>query len=220
MRPAPIGIFGGTFNPVHYGHLRSALELRETLGLAQVRLMPAAQPPHRQAPDCSARLRADLVGLAVAGEPGLFCDRRELHREGPSYTIDSLQELRTELGPDASMCLILGADALAALDSWHRWLELTDLAHIVVLARPGWKVPQAGRVAQWLAQHLVEAASDLREAAAGRVILQRLRPLAISSTEIRELIGSGRSPRYLLPDAVWERIKSAGLYGYDVIGQE
>jgi nicotinate-nucleotide adenylyltransferase len=220
VRPAPTGILGGTFNPVHYGHLRSALELREALGLAEVRLMPAAQPPHREAPDCCASLRADLVSLAVAGEPGLSCDRRELQREGPSYTVDSLQELRAELGPDASVCLIVGADALAALDSWHRWRELTDLAHIVVLARPGWEVPQAGRVAQWLRQHLVEAASDLRESAAGGVILQRLRPLAISSTEIRELVGSGRSPRYLLPDAVWERIKSAGLYGYDAVGQE
>jgi nicotinate-nucleotide adenylyltransferase len=220
VRPAPIGILGGTFNPVHYGHLRSALELRETLGLAEVRLMPAAQPPHREAPDCCASLRADLVGMAVAGEPGLSCDRRELLREGPSYTVDSLQELRAELGPDASICLIVGADALVGLDSWHRWHELIDFAHIVVLARPGWKVPEAGRVAQWLQQHLVEAASDLRERAAGRVILQRLRPLAISSTEIRELIGSGRSPRYLLPDAVLERIKSAGLYGYGAVGQE
>jgi nicotinate-nucleotide adenylyltransferase len=220
VRPAPIGILGGTFNPVHYGHLRSALELRETLGLAEVRLMPAAQPPHREAPDCCASLRADLVGMAVAGEPGLSCDRRELLREGPSYTVDSLQELRAELGPDASICLIVGADALVGLDSWHRWHELIHFAHIVVLARPGWKVPEAGRVAQWLQQHLIEAASDLRESAAGRVILQRLRPLAISSTEIRELIGSGRSPRYLLPDAVWERIKSAGLYGYGAVGQE
>ena len=220
MRSAPIGILGGTFNPVHYGHLRSALELRETLGLAEVRLMPAAQPPHREAPDCSASLRAELVSLAVAGEPGLCCDRRELGRTGPSYTIDSLQELRTELGPDSSLCLIVGADALAALDSWHRWRELTDLAHIVVLARPGWKVPHLGPVAKWLQQHLVEAAGDLRDSAAGRVLLQHLRPLAISSTEIRQLISNGRSPRYLLPDAVWERIKSAGLYGYDVIGQE
>jgi nicotinate-nucleotide adenylyltransferase len=200
--------------------LRSALELREMLGLAEVRLMPAALPPHREAPDCSASLRADMVSMAVASEPGLSCDRRELCRDGPSYTIDSLQELRAELGHDASICLIVGADALLALDSWHRWLELTDLAHIVVLARPGWELPQAGRVAQWLRQHLVEATADLRESAAGLVILQRLRPLAISSTEIRELIGSGRSPRYLLPDAVWERIKSAGLYGYDAVVQE
>jgi nicotinate-nucleotide adenylyltransferase len=220
VNAAPIGILGGTFNPVHHGHLRSALELREMLGLAEVRLMPAAQPPHREAPACSANLRADLVSLAVAGEAGLSCDRRELDRSGPSYTVDSLQELRLELGPHISMCLIVGADAVAALDGWHRWRELTDLAHIVVLARPGWQVPQAGPVAQWLRKHLVEAQGDLRECAAGLVLLQRLRPLAISSTEIRELIGNGRSPRYLLPDAVWERIKSAGLYGYHAMGQE
>ncbi|MCZ6829231.1 MAG: nicotinate-nucleotide adenylyltransferase, partial [Gammaproteobacteria bacterium] len=193
MRRTPVGILGGTFNPIHYGHLRSALELRERLGLAEVRLMPAAQPPHRQAPACPASLRADLVSLAVAGEPGLSCDRRELQREGPSYTVDSLQELREELGPDLSLCLIVGADALGALDSWHRWLELTALAHIVVLVRPGWELPQSGLVATWLQQHLSEAASELQESPAGRVILQRLRPLDISSTEIRQLIASGQS---------------------------
>ena len=220
MRRAPVGILGGTFNPIHYGHLRSALELRERLGLEQVRLMPAAQPPHRAVPDCPATLRADMVSLAVRGEPGLLCDRRELHREGPSYTVDSLQELRTELGVEQSLCLIVGADALYALDSWHRWQDILGLAHIVALARPGWELPQSGQVANWLQQHLCEAVTDLRESPAGRVILQRLRPLDISSTEIRQLIASGTSPRYLLPDVVWEHIKSAGLYGYESVGQE
>jgi nicotinate-nucleotide adenylyltransferase len=217
---SPIGILGGTFNPIHYGHLRSALELRENLGLAQVRLMPAAQPPHREEPDCPASMRADLVSLAVEGEPGLMCDRRELNRRGPSFTIDSLQELRTELGPETSLCLIVGADALAKMDRWHRWRELAEFAHIVALARPGWELPRAGPVADWLGELLCDRTNEVRESPAGRVLLQRLRPLDISSTEIRELIAQGRSPRYLIPDSVWERIKSAGLYGYEAVIQE
>ena len=143
MRRAPVGILGGTFNPIHYGHLRSALELRERLGLAEVRLVPAARPPHREQPECPVEQRADMVSLAIAGEPGLLCDRRELLREGPSYTVDSLQELRMQLGTEQSLYLIVGADALSAIDSWHRWQEIPALAHIVALARPGWGQPTA-----------------------------------------------------------------------------
>ena len=120
MNPAPVGILGGTFNPVHHGHLRAALELRERLGLAEVRLMPAAQPPHRETPDCPAELRAEMVSLAIADEPGLVCDRRELLRQGPSYTIDSLEELRAELGEQTGLCLIVGVDAVAVFDKNFR----------------------------------------------------------------------------------------------------
>ena len=208
----PIGVFGGTFDPIHYGHLRSALELRETLGLAEVRMVPAAQPPHREAPACPATLRAELVALAVADEPGLCCDLRELEREGPSYTVDSLRDLRSELGGQTSLCLILGADAVAGLDGWHHWHDLIEYAHIVVIARPGWQLPEAGQVADWLQQHLTDTAQTLQHNPCGSVILQQLRPLAISSTEIRQLVGAGRSPRYLVPDAVWERIRELDLY--------
>jgi nicotinate-nucleotide adenylyltransferase len=211
----PVGFFGGTFNPVHYGHLRSALELRETLGLAEVRMVPAAQPPHREAPVLSAAQRAELVSLAVRDEPGLRCDMRELEREGPSYTIDSLRELREELGAPTPICLIVGADAVAGLDSWHRWRELLHFAHLVVIARPGWELPEEGLVAELLQQHLTEQPETLQHNPAGSVILQELRPLAISSTEIRALVGAGRSPRYLLPDVVWERIRELGLYRDD-----
>ncbi len=212
MSAGPVGFFGGTFNPIHYGHLRSALELRETLGLAEVRMVPAAQPPHREAPACPATLRAQLVALAVADEPGLCCDLRELEREGPSYTVDSLRDLRSELGGQTSLCLILGADAVVGLDGWHNWHDLIEYAHIVVIARPGWQLPEAGQVADWLQQHLTDTAETLQHNPCGSVILQQLRPLAISSTEIRQLVGAGRSPRYLVPDAVWERIRELDLY--------
>ena len=214
MSQGPVGILGGTFNPIHYGHLRSAVELRDQLGLEQVRLMPAAAPPLRDEPCCPAVRRAEMVRLAVADEPGLVCDERELQREGPSYTIDSLQEIRGELGSDASLCLILGTDAVSRLDSWHRWQELLEYAHLVVIARPGWELPQAGTVGDWLQRHLTAAAATLQHRSCGGVVLETLRPLAISATEIRQLIARGQSPRYLLPDAVWALIQSAGLYGY------
>jgi nicotinate-nucleotide adenylyltransferase len=213
VNQGPVGILGGTFNPIHYGHLRSAVELRDRLGLAQVRLMPAAVPPLRDEPCCPAKQRAEMVHLAVADEPGLVCDERELQREGLSYTVDSLQEIRAELGADTSLSLILGTDAVAQLDRWHRWQELLDYAHLVVIDRPGWELPQTGIVGDWLQRHLTSAAATLQHRPGGNIFLESLRPLAISATEIRQLIAVGQSPRYLLPDAVWKLIQSAGLYG-------
>jgi nicotinate-nucleotide adenylyltransferase len=211
----PVGILGGTFNPVHNGHLRLAIELRERLGLEEVRLVPAARPPHRDAPDCPAEVRAELVSLAVAGEPGLCCDDRELYRAGPSYTIDTLGDIRQALGAATPLCLLVGADALAGLDSWHRWRELLDVAHLVAVARPGWELPTGGVVGEWIQRHRDDDLERLRREPAGMLLVEPLRPLAISSTEIRSLVAAGRSARYLVPDRVWEHIKSAGLYAGD-----
>jgi len=207
-----VGVLGGTFDPVHYGHLRSALELVELLGLEQLRLMPCAVPPHREDPACSPAHRAAMVELAVAGEPRLACDARELDREGASYTIDSLLELRAELGEDRSLCLVMGCDAVLLITTWHRWTELLDRAHIVVLARPGWTLPREGVVADWLQRHRLSAASGLVQRPAGGILVEELRPLAISSTEIRQLLAAGRSPRYLLPQPVLDYIQAHGLY--------
>ena len=182
--------------------------------------MPAAQPPHRSLPDCPVEERAGLVNLAIAGEPGLVCDRRELQRPGPSYTFDSLQELRAELGGDVSLCLIVGIDALLGFESWHRWREVSGLAHVIAVTRPGWQQPSEGAVAEWMLPRLTREIAAIQERAAGAVLVIHTRPMDISSTEIRELIASGKSPRYLLPDAVWDRIKSAGLYGYQSTNQE
>ncbi|QFU76934.1 nicotinate-nucleotide adenylyltransferase [Halioglobus maricola] len=217
MNPAarpltPVGVFGGTFNPVHYGHLRSALELVEHLDLDHLRLMPCATPPHRQAPMCSAEDRAAMVELAVAGEPHLRCDRRELEREGVSYTIDSLLDLRAELDQRHSLTMVMGSDAVHKINSWHRWDELLDVAHIVVLARPGWQFPTEGEVADWLAQHRADASDVLHRDTCGSVLVQELRPLDISSTEVRELLANGRSPRYLLPECVLDYIQERQLY--------
>lgn len=208
----PVGVFGGTFDPVHYGHLRSALELVERLHLRELRLMPSAVPPHRDTPACPAAHRAAMVALAVAGEPRLVCDDRELRRAGASYTIDSLMELRGELGDGHSLCLVLGCDALLAINTWHRWQELLDWAHVVVIARPGWQLPGEGPVADWLKHHRLADPRGLRQRPNGGILVEELRPLAISSTEIRGILAAGRSPRYLLPQAVLEYIEGHHLY--------
>lgn len=207
-----VGILGGTFNPVHYGHLRSALELVERLQLAQLRLMPSAEPPHRDVPQCSAFHRAAMVELAVAGEARLVCDARELKRAGKSYTIDSLIELRAEHGSGTGLCLVMGCDAVLGITQWHRWQELLDWAHIVVIARPGWALPRSGEAAQWLHEHRVDDPQCLRQREAGCITIEELRPLAISSTEIREILAAGRSARYLLPQSVLDYIEAHTLY--------
>jgi nicotinate-nucleotide adenylyltransferase len=207
-----VGIFGGTFNPVHYGHLRSALELVERLDLEQLRLMPSAVPPHREAPDCSAEHRAAMVELAVIEEPRLACDTRELKRAGTSYTIDSLIEVRGELSARSGLCMVIGCDAVLDITHWHRWQELLDWAHIIVIARHGWALPHTGTVAKWLADHRLEDAGALRRRPAGGILIEELRPLAISSTEIRELLASGGSARYLMPQSVLDYIQTHKLY--------
>lgn len=206
-----LAVFGGTFNPIHFGHLRSAMELLEGLGLAQLRFMPASVPPHREAPSVAAEDRAAMVERAIAQEPRFACDRRELQRAGPSYTVDSLEELRAELGREQSLCLVMGCDALLGLPSWHRWSELPNLAHLVIMARPGWALPTEGTLAAWLQDHQ-GTPEDLHREPAGRVITQTLRPQDISATNIRSLLQLGFSARYLLPESVLAYIAERGLY--------
>jgi nicotinate-nucleotide adenylyltransferase len=213
---APVAIFGGTFDPVHNGHLRSALELAERLQLAEVRMMPCAVPPHRESPERSAQNRAAMLALAVQSEPLLSCDRRELKRDGPSFTIDSLIELRQELGEQRSLCLIMGCDAVLGITCWHRWEELLDWAHVVVIARPGWQLPEGGAVADWLGANVCTDPDVLRGSSAGRVLIEELRPLPISASEIRQILAGGKSPRYLLPKSVLDYIAKNELYLQDV----
>ena len=209
---APVGVFGGSYNPIHIGHLRSALELVEKLGLDHLRLMPCAVPPLRGEPECSARDRAAMVELAVKDEPQLICDTRELARAGKSFTIDSLLEIRAELGQTRSLCMVVGCDAVLEINRWHRWQELLDLAHIVVIARPGWTLPEQGEVADWLRQHALTKGQAISASPGGSILVEELRPLPISSTEIRALLGEGRSARYLVPHEVLGYIAGQHLY--------
>ena len=223
-RPA-LGLLGGTFDPIHFGHLRLAEEAREQLGLERIRLIPAGQPPHRGAPGSSADERLAMTQLAAAGNTGFEVDDSEVRLAQPSYTVLSLERLRAELGPQRPLVLILGADAFAGLQRWHRWQELFALAHIAVANRPGYdhlshpSHPHQSGSAQ-LAPELARACAErhsadpcaLRLAPAGLVMPFTMTPLAISATLIRTLIGSGRSARYLLPDSVVDYIASRNLY--------
>lgn len=198
----PLAIFGGTFDPVHLGHLSVAWEASELLD-ADVHLLPASVPPHRPPPIASAQQRVAMLRAALQGQSRLALDTRELKREGPSYTIDTLLELRAEQG-DRPLVLLIGADAFAGLPGWHRWHELFDLAHIGVLSRPGVEVVLPDELQREIANRRVDGAVACRHASAGKLIQLEVTPLEISATRIRELLASGREPRYLLPAGLFD----------------
>lgn len=205
-------MLGGMFDPVHFGHLRSAVEIREDLDLDQVRLVPCARPPHRPAALATAEQRRAMLELAIAGEPGLVVDDREIRRTTPSYSFDTLTSLRAEL-PNTPLCLIVGIDAFLGLPTWYRWRELFGLAHIVVLERPGREAGMSEALRAELQARVTGATLDLHQALAGRVLMHRVTQLPISSTALRESLAQGRSVRYLLPDVVYRYIQSHDLYG-------
>jgi nicotinate-nucleotide adenylyltransferase len=207
----PIGVFGGTFDPIHYGHLRTAYELWQELHLTEVRFLPTGSPPHRDRPYASPELRLRMVQAAVADEPAFVVDDREVRRTGLSYSVDTLSELRDEL-PDRSLCLLLGMDAFLGLPNWHRWRELLGLTHIVVAHRPGWKAPTSGPLGEVMVDHGTGSIRDLHEKPAGRIYVHAVTQLEISSTELRQIIETGRDPRYLVPESVREIIRETRSY--------
>lgn len=207
----PMGVFGGTFDPVHYGHLRTAFELLQTLGLGEVRFLPCGTPPHREQPVADGPTRLEMVQIATRAQEGFVVDDRELHRDGPSYSVDTLAALREEY-PARSLCLIIGMDAFLGLPRWHHWREILDLAHIVVAHRPGWRAPAAGPLGELVAQRGSRRSDDFRNSKSGRIFVQAVTQLEISSTEIRVLIKAGRDPRFLMPDSVRNRIMERGCY--------
>ncbi|MHB1283418.1 MAG: nicotinate-nucleotide adenylyltransferase [Metallibacterium scheffleri] len=199
--PRPLAIFGGTFDPVHLGHLRAAWEAAEQLD-AEVHLLPARVPPHRPQPLASAAARVALLRAALAGQDHLGLDLRELARPGPSYSVDTLAELRAEHGAQRPLILLLGQDAFAGLPTWERWTQLFDLAHIVVLTRPASLPPWPDSLQGQWRQRTVAAPAALRTAAAGAMLNLRVSALEISASQVRTLLAAGREPRYLLPDAL------------------
>jgi len=206
-----IGIFGGTFDPIHYGHLRPALEVQQALGLEQVRFIPLAVAVHREQPAATAEQRLAMVRAALAGQPGFVLDDREVRRSGRSYTLDTLQELHREQ-PGAIWCLFVGGDAFNELLTWHRPLEILELAHLVVMQRPGSGPPDDPQLARLLAERGCRDPAGLQTAAAGRIFLQPVTQLDISATAIRAGIAAGSNPRFLLPDPVLEIIEERRLY--------
>lgn len=206
-----ICILGGTFDPVHFGHLRPALDVQQALEIPCVHLLPCRVPPHRDSPQGSSEQRLELLRLAVADEPALDIDTRELGREGPSYMVDTLESLRAEKG-EKSLCLALGMDALLGLQSWYRWREIAKLCHLVVMQRPGRQWPKQGALADLVSKARTGALRQLHERPAGCIFGVPVTQMAVSSTQIRELLAAGKSPRYLLPDAVLNRIKQEKWY--------
>lgn len=207
----PIGIFGGTFDPIHYGHLRTAFEMLQALDLAEVRFIPSGDPPHRGRTFADARLRLRMVRAATADQAGFVVDEREFEREGPSYTVDTLRSLREEHG-DRPIGLIIGMDAFLGLTSWYRWEDILGLAHLIVAHRPGWKAPDMGPLGELLEDHGTHRITDLTTEACGYVHVHAVTQLEISSTEIRDLVAAGRDPRFLMPDGVRDIILESGCY--------
>lgn len=207
-----IGIYGGTFDPVHYGHLRTALEVKEALNLDAVHFIPARLPPHRRPPSASSEARRRMLEAAlVDAPPGFVLDERELVRPGPSYMVDTLTSLRQEFG-QASLCLLVGTDAFCELPSWHRWLEILGLANLVVMTRPGHVSEFSPALARELGRRRVEDNAWLRKVPCGVICFQPVTQLEISSTFIRGCLATGRDPKYLLPDRVLALIRQEGYY--------
>jgi nicotinate-nucleotide adenylyltransferase len=207
----PIGIFGGTFDPIHYGHLRTAFELIQALRLSEVRFMPAGNPPHRDVTIASPELRLQMVKAAIGQQPGFNVDDREMRRSGPSYSVDTLAEMRSEM-PNRSLCLIVGMDAFLSLPTWHQWQKILTLSHLIVAHRPGWRAPTMGPLGELLVDHGTGRVDDLHENKAGKIFIHAVTQLEISSTEVRKLITMGRDPRYLMPDPVRDLIQQSGCY--------
>ncbi len=211
MLTKPIGILGGTFDPIHFGHLRPAVDLLNQLPLAQIRFMPNHIPPHKTLPGSQSEQRLTMVNLAVRGQEKLVVDSRELNRDKPSYTIDTLKELKREL-PHTPLCFIMGMDSLLSFTRWHQWQHILDYCHLIVCCRPGWQHEDNPETQALLSQRQTQAPADLQNQQAGRIYLAQVSQLDISASQIRQLVSMNQSASYLLPTSVLEYIQKNQLY--------
>lgn len=214
---APLGVFGGTFDPVHCGHLRLAEEALEALNLGAVRWIPAGRPAKRASPRVGAAERLSMVRLAIADQPRFELDAAEVEAEQPSYTVPTLERLRRPevIGTQRPIVLLVGADAFAGLAGWHRWTELFELAHIAVAHRPGYPIDADSlppELAEVFRARFRADADALTEAPAGNIVSFAMTQLDISATRIRERLSKGQSVRYLLPDALIAHIHRHHFY--------
>lgn len=216
MSNRPIGILGGTFDPIHFGHLRLAEDMLEQANLQQIRFIPTGTPPHRDSPQVSAQQRSAMVKLAIADQPAFVLDEREVKRAAKCYTVDTLRELRAELGEAQPLCLLMGGDAFLELHTWHEWEQLFELAHVVVGYRPGFTLEERIESATAeLRKHYRErlcAAEAMSQNPCGGVAELAIPKLEISATDIRRRVAEGRTIRYLLPNAVADYIHQHHLY--------
>ncbi|ABB73668.1 nicotinate-nucleotide adenylyltransferase [Nitrosospira multiformis] len=218
---SPVGVFGGTFDPVHYGHLRIAEEIAELVGLREMRFVPAGIPRLRRGPEASLEHRVEMVRRAIDGNSRFILDEREVVRGGVSYSVDTLRELRQELGKDIVLCFVTGADAFIRLAEWHRWRELFGLCHFIIAARPGHLLsaenrPSPAALPQELEEECRErwtsSAEILKYAPGGLIFTAQTTLLDISATAIRKRVASGKSIRYLVPESTRDYIAANDLY--------
>jgi nicotinate-nucleotide adenylyltransferase len=207
----PRVLFGGTFDPVHRGHIEAAREVARALG-ATVHLMPANRPPHRGKPGASAADRLAMLELAVAAYPELAVDDRELGRDAPSWTVETLRGLRGEVGAEVPLILMIGADAFSKFDSWRDWREILELASVIVLTRPGAGDAWSAALGEAVQPRLVEDVEAVRSHPAGRVLPFSVTPVPVSSTEVRARLAAGTALSGLVPDPVANYIAVHGLY--------
>lgn len=207
-----IGVFGGMFDPIHCGHLRAMVELRDHLTLTELRVVPCANPVHRSGATAPPEARVAMLTAALRDMPGCVVDDREIRRGGPSYTVDTLEELRRE-SPREPLCLLVGHDAFVRLNTWHRWREIFDLAHVVVARRPGAAdEPLVPELRTAVEARRVHDATALHARSAGLVFMSDTTELSISSTALRADAAAGRSLQWLVPAAVAELIETNDWY--------
>ncbi len=209
--PKLIGVLGGTFDPIHYGHLKPAQDVLQKLGLHQVRFLPNKTPPHRESPWLSSELRKQLVTMAIADTPQFVLDDRELKREGPSYMVDTLTELKAEFAND-TLCLIMGMDAFAGFTQWHQWQSILGLCHLIITTRPGFTMlddngANFGEHQTMLQDRIVSDVNALQQRQYGQILLQSTTLLDISASQIRASLNSGKSIQNLLPENVREYLE-------------
>lgn len=214
LAQSAIGILGGTFDPIHIGHLRLAIELKQNLDLSRVILLPCHRPPHRQEPQASPKQRLSMVKAATRDEVSLEVCDLEIRRGGTSYMIDTLEILRDQF-QNQPLCLLLGIDAFLGFPSWHRYLDILNLAHLVIAHRPRFQLPTRGLIASLLKKHGTTHSQDLHTRLNGCIYFSPITPLEISATDIRKQISLGRNPRFLLTDRVLRYIHTHHIYRID-----
>ncbi|MDT8406051.1 MAG: nicotinate-nucleotide adenylyltransferase [Methylococcales bacterium] len=210
-----IGVYGGTFDPVHFGHLRTALEVFQDFCLEELKLIPCRLPAHRDQPGASAEHRCAMLTLAITDCSGLAVDRRELERDGPSYMVDTLASIRAEIG-DQPLALFIGGDAFLSLTYWHRWRALFDYAHIIVMTRPGYSEPELNH---FFYSRRCTDVQRLTTQPSGQLCFHPVTALDISASKIREAIAKGQNPKFLTADKVLAYIDEQALYRYAQAGQ-
>lgn len=207
-----IGVLGGTFDPIHHGHLRLAWEAYVRLGLREVRLIPCHLPPHRDTPSSSPRHRLEMTRLACEGVPGMVVDDWEIRRDSPSYSVETLAHLRQQWGESTQLVFLMGLDAFHQFTRWHQWQGILELAHLWVVRRPGASTPSADSAEGQLLQQRGCAPSALLDTTAGAICLYDSTALDIAATTLRQQMARGISPRFLLPDSVRDYIEHHDLY--------